>query len=136
MERSLGVLKEGKFQDAVKHFSGPLPADRSSDDLWIAPQLHGRAVAYIGLNDWKNALADLDAAILAHERVTNDKKLCSCHRVAKLLSTKAMVLDQLGRDDEAKKAQKRASAATTSHSESRYELFHNELDALNVSKKK
>jgi len=136
MALSLDVLKQGKYQDAVKQFSGPLPADRPAPDTWIAPQLHGRTIAYMGLKDWNNALSDIDAAILAHERVSNYKNPCPCDHVAKMLCTKAMILEELGRSDDAKEALKLASAATKIHSESRSGLFHNELVALTASMKK
>ena len=134
MARSLDVLKQGKFKDAVNHFSGPLPVDRRDPDGWLPPQLHGRALAYIGLKDWKNALSDIDAAILAHEREYNRKKPCSCDRTAKFLRTKAIILEQLGQGNEAQKAQKQA--ATKTHSVSRYGLFHDQLDAIELKQRK
>lgn len=136
MAQSLEVLKQGRFQDAVKSFSGPLPADRPGHDTWIAPQLHGRAIAYMGLKDWENALTDVDAAILVHERVSNDKKPCPCDHVAKMLRTKAMILEGLGRSDEANEALKLATSATKIHAESRSGLYHDELVALTGGKKK
>ncbi len=130
MEQSFSVLKQGKFRDAARQFSGPFPAGRPQHDGWLAPQLHGRALAHIGLKDWQNALSDIDAAIESHQWVFNSKKPCGCDRVATLLRTKAMVLEKLGQGDEAKEARKRAATATQSHSTSRYGLYHDQLDAI------
>jgi tetratricopeptide (TPR) repeat protein len=130
MAQSLSLLKQGKFQDAVKHFSGPLQADRRDHDRWFAPQLHGRAVASIGLKDWKSALSDINAAIDSHDRRYNNNKPCSCHLSANLLRTKAMILEKIGENDKAKQLKKQATAATKTHHPSRYGMFHNQLKEL------
>jgi hypothetical protein len=130
MAGSLDALKQGKFMQAVNHFSGPLPLDRRDQDGWLPPQLHGRALAYIGLKDWKNALTDIDAAILIHNRIYSRKIPCHCDRTAKLQRTKAMILEKLGQSDDAQQALKRASSSTITHPESRYGLYHDQLDTL------
>ncbi len=130
MAQSLDTLKQGKHKDAVLSFSGPFPTDRRDQDSWLPPQLHGRALAYIGLKDWKNALADIDAAILAHDRIYSGKEQCKCTRTAKLLHIKTMLLEKLGQNDEAQKAQQRAAASALTHTESQYETYHSQLDAI------
>jgi hypothetical protein len=137
MKASIRALQKGELQEAVRLFSGPFPpsAKRHSDG-WTAPQLHGRALAHMGMKDWNAALADIDAAIGAHQQVFNRKQPCACQCVAELLLTKATVLDQLGQTQEAKAAKQRAAAATSVHSATRYGLLHDQLKALNMTERK
>ena len=131
MERSVRALEQGDHAEAVRLFSGPFPApERPNPDGWWAPRLHGRAVAHMQLKDWESALADIDAAITAHEWVFNRKKPCVCHRVAELSSSRATILDQLGKTAEAEEARERAKAAKTSHGASRYGDLHDRIQAV------
>lgn len=84
------------------------------------------------LKNWEAALADIDAAIDAHQSVFNYGRPCTCQCVAELWLTRAAILEQLGKPQEAKAAQQRAAAATASHSTTRYGLFHDQLSALNL----
>lgn len=137
IERAIVVLEQGNHDEAVRLFSGPFPPpERPNPDGWTAPRLHGRALARIQLKRWEPALADLDAAIQAHESVFNRKKPCVCHRVGGLLLTKAMVLDQLDRSQEAEEARKRANAAKFTHPETRYGSLHNRIEAIKANRKK
>lgn len=132
METSLRAFENGELQDAVRLFSGPFPPpERPRHDEWTAPRLHGRALSQIGLKNWEAALADIDAAIEAHQWVFNAKKPCVCQRVAQLQLTKATILEELGQSQEAKEARHRAAAAKTSHGPTRYGLLHDRLEALN-----
>ena len=130
MERSIAALEKGKYREAVRLFSGPFPPpERPNPDGWTAPRFHGRALAHIQLKRWEPALADLNAAIEAHELVLNRKKPCACHRVGELLLTKAMILEQLGRAQEAEGARTRAGAASFTHPRTRYGSLHERIEA-------
>ena len=137
IERSIVALEQGGHDEAARLFSGPFPPPvRPSPDGWTAPRFHGRALARIQLKRWEPALADLDAAIEAHESVFNRKNPCVCHRVAGLLLTKATVLDQLGRSKEAEEARKRAGTAKFTHPATRYGSLHDRIEATKANEKK
>ena len=136
IERSVSALEKGDHAGALRLFSGPFPIpERPSPDGWTPPRFHGRAIANVKLKNWEAALADLDAAIQAHEWEYNQKKPCPCHRVADLLLTKANVLDELGRAPEAKEARQRARTAKFKHSESRYGRLHDRIRATKGAEK-
>lgn len=133
MENSLAAFEKGDLQEAVRLFSGPFPPpERPSPDEWSAPRFHGRALAHMGLKNWEAALADIDAAIEAHQWVFNAKKPCPCRRVAQLLLSKATALDQLGRAQEAEEARQQAAAAKTSHGATRAGRLHERLESLHM----
>ncbi|MDA8976662.1 hypothetical protein N9F70_00255 [bacterium] len=137
IERSIVALEQGDHDEAARLFSGPFPPpERPNPDGWTAPRLHGRALANIQLERWEAALSDLDAAIMAHESVFNRKKPCGCHRVAGLLVTKAKVLDQLGRSQEAGDVRKRAGAAKFTHPDTRYGSLHDRIEETKANEKK
>ena len=88
-------------------------------------------MAQMKLKNWETALADLDAAIVAHQRIFNAGQQCVCQRVAQLQLTRATVLDALGRSQEAKHARESAAAARTAHGPSRAGRLHDRLEAMN-----
>ncbi|MCP4759509.1 MAG: hypothetical protein GY876_08640, partial [Planctomycetes bacterium] len=136
-ERSVAKLEQGDHEEAARLFSGPFPPpERPNPDGWTAPRFHGRALARIQLKSWEAALADLDAAIEAHQWVFNRKNPCVCHRVADLLFTKATVLEQLGRGQEAEEARQRAGAAKFNHPATRYGRLHDRIEATKANEKK
>ncbi|MGY8647704.1 MAG: hypothetical protein ACKVLL_10145 [Verrucomicrobiales bacterium] len=137
IERSIVALEQGGHDEAARLFSGPFPPpEKPNPDGWTSPRFHGRALARIQLKRWEPALADLDAAIEAHESVFNRKNPCVCHRVAGLLLTKAKVLDQLGRSKEAEEARKRAGTAKFTHPATRYGSLHDRIEATKANEKK
>ena len=137
IERSIANLELGDHDEAERLFSGPFKIpDRPNPNGWTAPRFHGRALARIQLKRWDAALVDIDAAIEAHQWVFNRKNPCVCHRVAELLFTKAMVLDQLGRVQEAKEARERAAAAKFTHPTTRYGRLHDRIEATKSNEKK
>lgn len=131
MEGSLKAFEKGDLQEAIQLFGGwsALP-ERSNLDEWTAPRLHGRALAQMQLENWEAALTDLDATIVAHQRVFNAGKQCVCQRVAKLQLTRAIVLEKLGKPKEAEEARKAAAAAKTRHGSSRAGRIHERLEAV------
>ena len=136
-ERSVAKLEQGDYEEAARLFSGPFPPpERPNPDGWTALRFHGRALARIQLKSWEAALADLDAAIEAHQWVFNRKNPCMCHRVADLLLAKATVLEQLGRGQEAEEARQRAGAAKFNHPATRYGRLHDRIGATKANEKK
>ena len=134
MEVALQAMKQGRLQEAVRLFSPPSqPAGKKpSFDEWSAPRLHGRALACVGLKNWEAALADIDAAIEAHQIVVNYKNPCTCSCVAGMRLVRATILDQLGRKEEAQAERKAAAGASSAHRATRYGAFHDQLNALNM----
>ena len=137
IERSIVVLEQGDYTQAVRLFSGPfVDPEKPVIDGWTPPRFHGRALAHIGMKNWEAALADLDSAIRVHEWDYNQKQPCICHRVGGLLLRKATVLDELGRGQEAEEARKRAAAAKFNHSASRYSRLHDRIEATKKADEK
>ena len=99
-DRVFQPLQQGDFKRAVLLLSKSLGAD-----YWTADRFQGRALAYMGLNDWKAALADIDAAMSARESASRNKRATSMGE-AEMYLAKAMILKKLGRDREAKKEQR------------------------------
>ena len=133
METSIKALKDGKFLQAVRLFSGPFAQpQKPHPDEWTAPRLYGRALAHMGLKKWDAALADIDAAIDAHQKVFGYRTPCTCRNVADLWVVKAIILEKLGRPQDAKAAKQRAATATEPHSARRYWLFHDQIRALSM----
>ena len=109
----LEALEKREFKKAVQLFDQALPPNKKKD-WWTAARLHGRALAYMGLEDWKAALAEIDAAIeQRHADVRSG--LCKCHGVVEMLLTKAAILEKLGRSREAAAQRRRAENETTPH---------------------
>ena len=81
---------------------------------WIADRLHGRALATMGLTDWKAALVEIDAAITQRRR-DFDENTCKCHGVVEMRLTKAIILDRLGRAKEAQAERQLAAGETRQH---------------------
>ena len=128
MEGSLEALERGRFEDAVKRFSGPFsPSKRPDPDGWTAVRLHGRALAHMGLKKWEAALTDIDAAIHAHQIVFHYAKPSTCQFVAEMRLVRAEILDQLGRGEEAKAARDIEVDPASLHRTTRYGLFHEKL---------
>ena len=137
IERSIAKLELGDHDKAEQMFSGPFkPLERPNPNGWTAPRFHGRALARIQLKRWDAALVDIDTAIEAHQWVLNRKNPCVCHRVAELLFTKAMVLDQLGRTQASKEARERAAASKFNHPTTRYGRLHDRIEATKSNEKK
>ena len=84
-----------------RSFTEYLPP-KKGEDYWTADRFQGRALAYMGLKDWKAALTDIDAAMSSRQRVSRHKKAISIGE-AEMHLAKSTILKKLGRDEEAKK---------------------------------
>ncbi len=122
------ALRQGDFKRAAIVLSGPFPPDGQERFQWAGPRFHGRALANIGLKNWDAALADIDAAIKAHHG--GDAKSGPCEIMADMHLVRGIVLDQLGRKEEAEAERKLAAAPTVTHPKSIYDVFQSKLTAL------
>ena len=126
------ALRQGDFERAASVFSGPFLPERDERYQWAGPRFHGLALAHMGLKQWDKALADIDAAIVEHQKAFDDAKNGPCDIMAEMRLIRATILDQLGRKDEAEAERKLAAAPTTPHRTTPYGVFHDQLKALNV----
>jgi len=109
IEAALAAIEKGDFKEALALFDAaraPAP--------WRADRLHGRALATMGLKDWKAALVEIDAAI-TQRREDFDENTCRCHGVVEMRLTKAIILDKLGRAKEAQAERQLATGETRPH---------------------
>ncbi len=152
VETGYAALEQGKFEEAVRIFSGPyLPwnPDRYS---WRGPRYHGKALALMGLKDWEAALEAIQTAIDAHtvshyrgrepkraedwRYPLNDFTIKEpCDVLALLWGVKADILDKLGRKDEAAEMRKKAEQPVKPDGRSVYSAFHERLKDLRLHPK-
>jgi hypothetical protein len=121
------ALKRGDFKEARRVFSGPFLPEKDERFRWAAPRFHGRALANIGLKDFQAALEDINTAIDSHEKTSYHAKDHPCESLIEMLLTKAAILDELGKTDEAKEVRKRGSVKARDYRKSIYDLFHDKL---------
>ncbi len=127
------ALQKGDFKKAKWFFSGPFLPEGDERYRWAAPRFHGRALANMGLKDWKAALADIDTAIDAHQQGFNHAKLDPCEGMVEMQLTRAIILEKLGQTKEAKAARQQAAIATSPPSTSPYQVFHGKLKQLRLN---
>ena len=84
----------------------------------------------MGLKDWETALGDIDKAIEAHHEDFSHAVDRPCESMVEMQRVRAIVLEQLGRADEAKTAKGNAAIPATTYSETPYEQFHEKLKDL------
>ena len=122
MEVAKSALDQGNFKKAVKLFSEVLAPKKRKGDWWATFRFYSRARAYVGLKDWEAALADIDVAIDAHQTFAFGKvHRCELHKEMEIY--KADILDQLGRDTEAKALRIKAATPTTPHNKSPFGIY-------------
>jgi hypothetical protein len=100
--------------------------------LWQGPRSYGRALANIGLKDWAAALVDIDATIQLHERVFRRRPDSPCESMLAMQRARALILEKLGRQDEAKAAQEAAAVPPAPCYDTPYERFHRKLGQLPI----
>jgi tetratricopeptide (TPR) repeat protein len=126
------ALAEGDFEKAKRVFSGPFLPERDERYLWQGPRSYGRALANIGLKDWAAALVDIDATIQLHERVFRRRPDSPCESMLAMQRARALILEKLGRQDEAKAAQEAAAVPPAPCYDTPYERFHRKLGQLPI----
>lgn len=104
------LLERGDYATAIKQFDSFTPKS-ARNNWWYSDRTHARALAQMGLKNWEAALTTIDEAVA--KRMIPGR--CKCHGVVEILLTKAMILDQLKRDDEAKATRALAEQETQPH---------------------
>ena len=124
------ALRQGDFERAASVFSGPFLPEEDERYQWAGPRFHGLALAHTGLKQWDKALADIDAAVVEHQKAFDDAKNGPCDIMAEMRLVRATILDQLGRKEEAEAERKLAAAPNTPHRSTPYGVFQAKLTAL------
>lgn len=145
VEHACKALEKGDFKEAARVFGGPYLPWAPDRFGWRPPRYHGQALAYIGMQDWQAALEAIDIAIDAQKLryypgKMNDKEAAIWREQAatvtvekpdgilvELMATKAWILDELGRKDEAAEMRTLASEPPTPDGPSIYRSTHERL---------
>jgi len=153
VEHAFKALEQGDFKKAARVFGGPYLPWAPDRFGWRPPRYHGQALAHMGLKDWDAALESIDKAIdaksLQYFQGRRNKNPAYWRKEAatvtvnqpddilvELWATKAVILDKLGRKEEAAQMRKRAAEPAKPDPPSVYKLFHERLKNWRVSKKK
>ena len=126
------ALEKGDFGKAKRVFSGPFLPEQDERYQWHGPRSHGRALANIGLKDWSAALLDIDAAIEAHRMGFRRRPRSPCESMLAMQRARALILENLGRQDEAKAARETAAVQPAACPDTPYERFHRKLGQLPI----
>jgi hypothetical protein len=145
VEHACKALEKGDFKEAARVFGGPYFPWDTDRFGWRPPQYHGQALAYIGMQDWKAALESIEMAIDARklryfsgrrddgdtvrwrEMAATVTVVPSDEILVELWTTKAGILDKLGRKDEAAQMRKLAAEPAKPDAPSIYQSTHERL---------
>ena len=145
VEHACKALEKGDFKEAARVFGGPYLPWAPDRFGWRPPQYHGKALAYIGMQDWKAALESIEMAIDAQklryfsgrrddgdtvrwrEMAATVTVVPSDEILVELWATKAGILDKLGRKDEAAQMRKLAAEPAKPDAPSIYKSTHERL---------
>jgi hypothetical protein len=145
LEHACKALEKGDFKEAARVFGGPYFPWDTDGFRWRSPQHHGQALAYIGMQDWKAALESIEMAIDARKLryfrgQRGDRDTVKWREMAatvtvvlpddilvELWTTKAGILDKLGRSDEAAQMRKLAAEPVKPDAPSIYKSTHERL---------
>jgi hypothetical protein len=131
-ELAYRALVDGDFAKAKKVFSGPFLPEKDERYQWHGPRFHGRALANIRLKDWAAALVDIDAAIEAHRKGFGYRPGSPYESTLGMLRARAVILEKLGREDEARAAREGAATQPVPCPITLYELFQRKLGKLQI----
>jgi hypothetical protein len=149
LECAYQALEKGDFKKAARVFGGPyLPwlPDRFG---WRSSRYHGQAIAHVGVKDWTAALESIGKAIdarkLRYFKGRRSKNPTHWRTEAatimvqqpdnilvELWAIKALILDKLGRKEEAEKMRRRSEEPASTEPSSVYEEFHDKLKQLRI----
>ena len=149
LECAYQALEKGDFKKAARVFGGPyLPwlPDRFG---WRSSRYHGQSIAHMGAMDWKAALESIDKSIDARKlnyfqgRRSKDPTLWRKEAATvtvqrpddillELWAIKVLILDKLGRKEEAAQMRRRSEEPASAEPSSVYEEFHDKLKKLRV----
>jgi len=131
MEVAKAAFDQGKLEEALQLFLKGAP-EKTKGDYWGTFRYHGRAMANMALKNWEAALVDIDKAIEAHKNFSHGKQYRS-PVLAKLQFTRADILYQLGRKEEASEMRKIAEEPTQPHNRSPYGLYGEGLEKFRLN---
>jgi hypothetical protein len=152
LECGYQALVAGDFKTAARIFAGPYLPWSPDRYAWRSSRYHGKALAYMGLNDWTAALESVDTAILAHkyrhfrgrrrarppdwrrEAVTVVMET-PCDILVMQWRTKAGILEKLGRSKEAASVRKQADEPVQPDNPGPYTVFHEKLEQWQQQRK-
>ena len=147
VENGVQQLRNGSLKEAVSSFSGTFPFVAQDPKRyrrnwekplhkWHSSRLHGRALAFLKLKEFEEALKDIDTAITEHKvNFRHDPKV-PCSSMVHMQRTRSKVLDNLGRTSEARTARAMANTPPTDYPteffrilgyNKPYELFQDKL---------
>lgn len=129
-ELAYKALAAGDYAEAKRVFSGPFLPEKDERYRWRGPRLHGRALANMGLEDWQAALEDIDTAIKAHRKEFDHAEDKPSESLLGMHRTKATILRQLGRTEEAEVAREAGAAEASPYPVTIYDRFHRKLEKL------
>jgi hypothetical protein len=116
-EAGLQALKKKDFKKALTLFSGPFSQGGKGWHKWEPSFAHGRAIANMGLKDYETALTNIDEAISRHFNRGNfnhdPEKPCSS--MIHMHTTRAKILEAMGRKSEALKSKNKAALEPTDY---------------------
>jgi len=150
LEHAYQALEKGDFKEAARVFGGPYLPWSPDRFGWRSSRYHGQAVAHVGAKDWTAALESIDKAIDARKlkyfkgrrsktptHWRTEAATITVQRpdniLVELWAIKALVLDQLGRKEEAAKMRRRSEEPASTEPSSVYEAFHSKLKKLRLS---
>lgn len=126
--RAYKALEQGDFKQAADYFASSFPEKTDERFGWNAPRYHARALANMKLELWDAALGDIDKAIASHDpKIFGHNKDSPSESVMEMRTVRAIILEKLGRKEEAKEAQTLANLKPTSYQPTIYSTFHANL---------
>lgn len=141
------ALERGDFEQAAQAFGGPYLPWRPDRFGWRCPRYHGQALAYMGSKKWDAALESIEKAIdarkLQYFHGRRSKNILDWRKdsatvtlkqpddiMTELWLNKAIILDKLGRGDEAAAMRKRSEEPAREEYPHIYKLLHEKLKGL------
>ena len=153
LEHAYRALEKGDYKEAARVFAGPYLPWNPDRYGWRPARYHGKALAFMGLKDWEAALESIDTAIDSQKlrhfsgkrrgRWANQWRMDAATVTVKkpddviveLWATKAVILDKLGRKEDAASVRKRSEEPVKPGSPSLYWLFHQRLKNWRLNSK-
>jgi len=151
VETAYKALEKGDYAEAARVFAGPFKPALPERYRWRSPRHHGRALALMGLDDWDGALEAIDMSIddqkLRYFRGRRRRGIQDWRKdaatvlikettdvFAELWTVKAIILERLGRKDEAAALRKRAAGPAKAELDSPYKAFHEKLKKFRLDR--
>ncbi|MFT5906240.1 MAG: tetratricopeptide (TPR) repeat protein [Cryomorphaceae bacterium] len=132
MEVAKQALDDGDFKKAVQLFSSALKPEKIKGDWWATFRHYSRARAYVGLEKWEAALADMDIAFEGHKTFgMGVVHRCGLHQEMELY--KADILDKLGRSTEANALRTQATKPTSPHNHSPFGIYTENRESFRLN---